>query len=420
MPSTVVIGAQWGDEGKGKVVDLLGGNADIVVRFNGGNNAGHTVVVKGEKYKFHLMPSGIIQGKKCCIGAGVALDPRVLKQEIIQLGGKFKVMLSIDPRTQIIMPWHNQLDKAKEIAKGDAKIGTTGRGIGPCYADRATRTGIRFEELVNSEKLGKKIDLIYPQKERLLKEIYGQEMAMSKEEIFKEYNSLGTEFAKHLEDVSIIVSKNMNEGKNVLFEGAQGTFLDNDFGTYPYVTSSHPTAGAIFTGVGIGVRPIERIVGIVKAYTTRVGEGPFPTELEDDLGEQIRQKGAEFGTTTGRPRRVGWFDAVLVKTAHRLNGFTEITLTKVDVLSGLEKVKVCTGYECEGKTIDFVPSNLDDLKKCKPIYTELPGFEIKEGTTSYDELSKEAKDYVAFIEKELGIPAKIVSVGPGREETIVR
>ncbi len=420
MPSTVVIGAQWGDEGKGKVVDLLGGNADIVVRFNGGNNAGHTVVVKGQKYKFHLMPSGIIQGKKCYIGAGVALDPRVLKQEIIQLGGKFEVKLSIDPRTQIIMPWHNQLDKAKEVAKGDAKIGTTGRGIGPCYADRATRTGIRFEELVNSEKLGKKIDLIYPQKKRLLKEIYGQEMAMSKEEIFKEYNALGTEFAKHLEDVSIVVSKNMNEGKNVLFEGAQGTFLDNDFGTYPYVTSSHPTAGAIFTGVGIGVRPIERIVGIVKAYTTRVGEGPFPTELEDDLGEQIRQKGAEFGTTTGRPRRVGWFDAVLVKTAHRLNGFTEITLTKLDVLSGLEKAKVCTGYECEGKTIDFVPSSLDDLKKCKPIYTELPGFEIKEGTTSYDELSKEAKDYVAFIEKELGIPAKIVSVGPGREETIVR
>ncbi len=418
MTSTIVIGAQWGDEGKGKVVDLLAKDADLVVRFNGGNNAGHTVVVQGKKYKFHLMPSGAIQEKKCLVAAGIALDPNVLKKELGQL--EQEIDLVIDPRTQIIMPWHNALDNAKETAKGKGKIGTTGRGVGPCYADRASRTGIRFCELVDSEKLKEKIGTGFEAKEKILKNVYGAEMPASKEEIFAEYNALGKEFASYYGDVSLKVSNALKEGKNVLFEGAQGTFLDNDFGTYPYVTSSHPTAGAIFTGVGIGVRPIERIIGIVKAYTTRVGEGPFVTELEGKLGDEIREKGKEFGTTTGRPRRVGWLDLVLLKTSIRLNGFTEIALTKLDVLTGLEKIMVCTEYKWEREKIQELPADLEKLSKCKPVYKEMPGFEMDSSATSFGQLPKEAQDYVAFVEKELGIEAKIVSIGPGREETIVR
>ena len=420
MVSTIVIGGQWGDEGKGKVVDLLAKDADLVARFNGGNNAGHTVVVDGKTYKFHLMPSGAVQGKKCFIGAGIALDPKVLKKEIEQLSENKELSLAIDPRTQIIMPWHNALDNAKEASKGDGKIGTTGRGIGPCYADRASRTGIRFCDLVDSERLKKKIDKEFEAKEKILKNVYNSEMPASKEEIFAEYNALGKEFAKYYSDVSKEVSTALEAGKNVLFEGAQGTFLDNDFGTYPYVTSSHPTAGAIFTGLGIGIRPIERIIGIVKAYTTRVGEGPFVTELEGELGDSIREKGQEFGTTTGRPRRVGWLDLVLLRTSIRMNGFTEIALTKLDVLTGLEKIMVCTEYECKGKKLQEFPADLDKLSECKPVYKEMSGFEMDSSATSMDQLPKEAQEYVAFIEKELDIKAKIVSVGPGRKETIVR
>jgi len=420
MPATVVIGAQFGDEGKGKIVDLLGEKADLVVRFNGGNNAGHTVVVKGQTYKFHLMPSGAIQGKKCCIGAGVALDPRVLKQEMQQLEGKFQVNLAIDPRAQIIMPWHNALDKAREEAKGKKKIGTTGRGIGPCYADRASRTGIRFADLVNGKRLGQRIETFFPGKEKELKAVYGKEMQESKEEILAEYAGLGKEFSQNLGDVSKEVCTALDKGKNVLFEGAQGTFLDNDFGTYPFVTSSHPLSGALFTGVGIGIRPIERVIGIVKAYTTRVGSGPFATELEGKLAEKIRETGKEFGTTTGRPRRVGWLDLVLVRTAIRLNGFTEIALTKLDVLSGLEELQVCTDYELEGRKIRELPADMDLWEKCRPVYKAVPGFEVKGNEKEFGELQEQARQYVKLVEKEIGIPAKIVSVGPGREETMQR
>jgi len=420
MPATVVIGAQFGDEGKGKIVDLLGEKADLVVRFNGGNNAGHTVVVKGQTYKFHLMPSGAIQGKKCCIGAGVALDPRVLKQEMQQLEGKFQVNLAIDPRAQIIMPWHNALDKAREEAKGKKKIGTTGRGIGPCYADRASRTGIRFADLVNGKRLGQRIETFFPGKEKELKAVYGKEMQESKEEILAEYAGLGKEFSQNLGDVSKEVCTALDKGKNVLFEGAQGTFLDNDFGTYPFVTSSHPLSGALFTGVGIGIRPIERVIGIVKAYTTRVGSGPFATELEGKLAEKIRETGKEFGTTPGRPRRVGWLDLVLVRTAIRLNGFTEIALTKLDVLSGLEELQVCTDYELEGRKIRELPADMDLWEKCRPVYKAVPGFEVKGNEKEFGELQEQARQYVKLVEKEIGIPAKIVSVGPGREETMQR
>jgi len=419
MASIVVVGAQFGDEGKGKIVDLLAEKADLVVRFNGGNNAGHTVVVQGKKYKFHLLPSGALQGKKCCIGAGVALDPRVLKEEMKQLEGEFSPKLLIDPRAQIIMPWHNALDGAKEAAKGKAKIGTTGRGIGPCYADRANRAGIRFCDLVDAERLREKIEKGFAENENVLKKVYNAEMPVSKEAIFGEYSALGKEFAKSMADVSVEASSALDEGKSVLFEGAQGTFLDNDFGTYPFVTSSHPIAGGIFTGVGLGIRKIERVIGIVKAYTTRVGEGPFVTELEGALAESVREKGQEFGTTTGRPRRVGWLDLVLLRTAARLNGFSEIALTKIDVLSGMKTIKVCTGYRCSGKSLKEMPADPELLSECVPVYREMPGFEIKGSEKKFGNLPKEAREYVAFIEKEIGARASIVSVGPGREETIV-
>jgi adenylosuccinate synthase len=419
MTSTVVIGAQYGDEGKGKIVDLLADKADLVVRFNGGNNAGHTVVVQGKKYKFHLMPSGAIQGKKCMVAAGVSIDPKVLKKEMEQLGGK-DISLVIDPRVQIIMPWHGALDMAKEEAKGKAKIGTTGRGIGPCYADRASRTGIRFCELVEEQRLKEKVEKQFGEKQALLQKVFGKEIGQSKEGILADYSSLGKEFSKYLGDVSKQVSEALNGGKNVLFEGAQGTFLDNDFGTYPFVTSSHPTAGAVFTGVGLGVRAFDRIIGIVKAYTTRVGAGPFVTELEGELADKIRTVGAEFGTTTGRPRRVGWLDLPLLRAAIRLNGFTEIALTKLDVLSGLEKVKVCTEYKCNGKRMKELPADLEELEKCKPVFEELPGFEVKGSEKEYTELPEKARAYVEFVEKALGVPIKIVSIGPGREETILR
>ncbi|MBN2067814.1 MAG: adenylosuccinate synthase [Candidatus Diapherotrites archaeon] len=417
--SIAVIGSQYGDEGKGKVVDLLAEKADLVVRFGGGNNAGHTVVVKGKKYKFHLMPSGAIQGKKCCIAAGVALDPRVLKQELEQLT-EFKFALVIDPRVQIIMPWHNLLDATSEQAKGKQKIGTTGRGIGPCYADRADRTGIRFVELIERERLKERLEAVFPIKEKILKAVYNSGMEISKEQIFKEYSALGEYFKQYLGDVSLLVSDSLKQGKNVMFEGAQGTFLDIDFGTYPYVTSSHPTAGSIFTGVGIGVMPIERVIGIVKAYTTRVGSGPFVAELEGKLGDSIREAGAEFGTTTGRPRRVGWLDLVLLRTSQRLNGFTEMALTKLDVLNGLDEISVCTEYELGGKRINERPADIEDLKNCRPLFKKFKGFSIPKDVKAYSELPEEARQYVEFIEKELNVPIKIVSVGPDRKETLFR
>lgn len=420
MPSTVVIGAQFGDEGKGKIVDLLAGKADFVVRFNGGNNAGHTVVVKGEKFKFHLMPSGAIQGKKCCIAAGVALDPAVLLEEMRELEGKCRYSLLIDPRTQIIMPWHRMLDATAEEAKGKQKIGTTGRGVGPCYADRADRTGIRFCELVDGKRLQERLDAVFPVKEKTLHAVYNSEMQLSKDEIFAEYSAFGQKLRQHLADVSVAVTEALKQKKTVLFEGAQATFLDIDFGTYPFVTSSHPIAGAIFTGVGLALQPIQRVIGITKAYTTRVGSGPFVTELLDALGDKIREVGAEFGTTTGRPRRVGWLDLVSLKTAQRLNGFTEIALTKLDVLSGLQEINVCIAYECNGKKLVECPADLKAIEKCTPVFKKFNGFSIKGTEKKFQQLPLAARQYVQFIEKELGVPVKIVSVGPGREETIFR
>ena len=417
--NTIVVGTQWGDEGKGKLTDIFAKDAELVVRYQGGNNAGHTVVVDDKTFKLHLLPSGVIQGKKCCIGAGVVLDPKVLLGEIDQLG--MKIDLSIDPRTQIIMPYHILLDSVSEIKKGVQKIGTTGRGIGPCYADRASRVGVRFDELINEKKLAEKMDKVYPLKEKIIKAVYEVEPDFTKESIIAEYSALGKKLAKYLGDVSIEVTDAMQAGKNVLFEGAQGAFLDNDFGTYPYVTASHPISGGVFTGVGIGVTKIDKITGIVKAYTTRVGEGPFPTELNDELGEKIREKGAEFGTTTGRPRRVGWLDLNILRTSKRLNSFTEIALTKLDVLNGLAKVLIATSYKVDGKETDQFPYDLEEVAKAQPVYEELPGFDFNpEDIKSFEDLPKEAQDYVKFIEEKLGVKIAIVSVGPKRNQTVMR
>jgi len=419
MGGTVIIGSQFGDEGKGKVTDFYSENADFVVRYQGGNNAGHTVVVNGKVHKFHLLPSGVVQGKRILIGAGVVLDPRVLRHELEELGSK-KIDLGIDPRTHIIMPWHNLLDEGREGSRGKTKIGTTKRGIGPCYADKAERLGIRFEDLVDGTRLREKIEEVYPIKKAVLEKVFSIKVPFSVKEIFDEYSALGGEFKKYLVDVSLETFNALEKKKNVLFEGAQGTFLDNDFGTYPFVTSSHPISGGVATGVGIPAAKITRIIGIVKAYTTRVGFGPFPTELGDKVAGHLTTKGQEFGTTTGRKRRVGWLDLPMLRTSMRLNGFTELALTKLDVLSGLDKIKVSRSYSVNGKEIIYFPYSNKGLGKAKPNYEEFDGFKITGKEKQYSELDRKARKYLEFIEKELGAPIKLVSVGPGREETILK
>ena len=419
MGITIIAGSQWGDEGKGKVTDYYGKDMEYVVRFQGGNNAGHTVVVGDKVFKFHLLPSGVVQDKICCIGAGVVLDPKVLLKELNEFGKK--VNLFIDPRVQIIMPYHILLDSLNETNLAKQKIGTTGRGIGPCYADRASRVGIRFDELINKDAFGKKLDKVLSMKFAIIEKVFGIKAEFTKESIFEEYSLLGEKLKEYLGDISIMVNDAINEGKEVMFEGAQGTFLDNDFGTYPFVTASHPISGGAFTGIGLGVRPVERIVGIVKAYTTRVGEGPFITELNDELGERIRKEGNEFGTTTGRPRRVGWLDLNLLRTSHRLNNFSEIAITKLDVLNGLDELKVAVSYNLDGKEVLDFPTSLLDVAKATPNYKTFKGFNFNPAEIKKEsDLPKEAIDYINFIEKEIGVKIKIVSVGPEREQTIIR
>ncbi|PIN85547.1 MAG: adenylosuccinate synthase [Candidatus Diapherotrites archaeon CG11_big_fil_rev_8_21_14_0_20_37_9] len=418
MPGTVVIGSQFGDEGKGKVTDFYSDKADLVVRYHGGNNAGHTVVAHGVTYKFHLLPSGIVHGKRILIGAGVVLDPRVLKKELSELKGKTDI--GIDPRTHIIMPWHNLLDAGREESRQKIKIGTTKRGIGPCYADKAERIGIRFEDLVDEQRLNEKIDEVYPIKKAILEKVYEIKVPFSKEEVFQEYSALGKEFKNYLQDVSLEVSDALHAKKNVLFEGAQGTFLDNDFGTYPFVTSSHPVSGGVAIGVGMAVNRIERIIGIVKAYTTRVGFGPFPTEQENSVGDYLVENGKEFGTTTGRKRRVGWLDLPMMRTSMRFNGFTEIAITKLDVLSGLEKVKVAKSYKVGDKKIEFFPYSNKGIENCEPVYEEFESFKITGKEKKYSDLPETARKYLEYIEEEIKAPITLISVGPGREETILK
>lgn len=421
MSALVLVGTQWGDEGKGKVTDFLADKADIVVRYQGGNNAGHTVVANGRELKLHLIPSGILySGKPCLIGNGVVIDPAILVAELEDLARQnvSTEHLRISPRAHIILPYHQRLDLCEEACKGNKKIGTTCRGIGPAYVDKTARVGIRVADLIDPEEFNSCLEYILQEKNRVLQHVYGTK-GFTYQEILNAYSKYADILRPYVEDVSIIINDALEKGKSVLFEGAQGTLLDLDHGTYPYVTSSHPIAGAACLGAGVGPTKINCVVGIAKAYITRVGEGPLPTELKDSLGDYIRERGQEFGTTTGRPRRCGWFDGVIARYATRINGLDHIAITKLDVLSGLNKVKVCTAYRYQGKLITEFPSTIKVLAECEPLYEELPGWqEDISHIQKYEELPLKAKDYLDRLADLAGVPVAIVGVGQGREKTI--
>ena len=424
MPNVVVVGTQWGDEGKGKIVDLLTEQAQVVARYQGGNNAGHTLVVGGEKFIFHLIPSGILHpGTVCCIGNGVVLDPEVFLGEIERLKSRgVKVgpeNLRVSERTQVIMPYHQRLDKAREKAKGAAKIGTTGRGIGPCYEDKVARRGIRVADLVNPELFRAKLQEALPEKNFLLEKFLG-DRPFSFEEIFAPYQEMGKALKPLMANVSVLLQTALQTDKNILFEGAQGTHLDIDHGTYPFVTSSNPVAGGAATGSGIGPNALHRVLGIVKAYTTRVGGGPFPTECLDKVGDHMVECGVEFGSTTGRRRRCGWLDMVVLKEAARLNGLTGLAITKLDVLSTLNPVRICVAYELDGERREVMPPTLSELERCQPVFEDLPGWtEDLRGVRHFEDLPVNTRNYLKRLEELAGVPIQIVSVGPDREETIL-
>ena len=423
MSNIVIVGTQWGDEGKGKIVDLLAEFADIVVRFQGGNNAGHTMVVDGKQFISHLVPSGILQGKTCLLGNGMVVDPGVLVEELDNLNSKGIDVgpdrLKISEKAHIIMPYHKEIDLARENKKGDQKIGTTGRGIGPCYEDKATRRGIRFVDILDPKDFEDKVKTILEEKNFYLKQYFSAE-TLDLSGIIDQYKGYADRLSAHVINISIVMNQAIRENKQILFEGAQGTHLDIDHGTYPFVTSSNTVSGNACCGSGIGPKEISGVVGIVKAYTTRVGSGPFPTELFDEIGDKIQKKGAEFGATTGRRRRCGWLDTVILRNAARLNGLTGLVITKLDVLDGLEDLKVCTGYEHNGKIIRDFPASLKTLGFCKPIYEVLPGWmEDISDIRKIEDLPKNARQYLNRIAELTETPIDIVSVGPGREETIV-
>ncbi|RJR53184.1 MAG: adenylosuccinate synthase [Desulfobacteraceae bacterium] len=423
MGNVVVIGTQWGDEGKGKVVDLMAERADLVVRFQGGNNAGHTLVVNGIKTICHLIPSGILhKTKRCLIGNGVVVDPEVLIQEIDSLRDKGVDLgpnrLSLSEKAHLIMPYHRALDLARESSKGEAKIGTTGRGIGPCYEDKVARTGIRALDLLDPEVLEEKIRINLEEKNFLLTRLLKAE-ALELRSIIDASLEMAAILKPYITDVSVEIDEAIRGGKKILFEGAQGTHLDVDHGTYPYVTSSNPISGSACAGAGVGPDKLHHIVGIVKAYTTRVGAGPCPTELLDETGEYLQTRGAEFGATTGRRRRCGWLDLVAVTDSVRLNGLTSLAITKLDVLTGLKTLKICVAYELNGKRIHSLPAGLKALSQCVPVYEEHPGWrEEISGARDLDELPGAAREYLKRIEKITGVDLSIVSVGAGREQTI--
>ena len=423
MSNIVIVGTQWGDEGKGKIVDLLAEFADIVVRFQGGNNAGHTMVVDGKQFISHLVPSGILQGKTCLLGNGMVVDPEVLVEELDNLNNKGIDVgpdrLKISEKAHIIMPYHKHIDLARENMKGDQKIGTTGRGIGPCYEDKATRRGVRFVDLLDPKEFAEKVKTILKEKNFYLENFFSAK-TLDPVSIIDQYKGYADRLSPHVINISIVMNQAIKENKQILFEGAQGTHLDIDHGTYPFVTSSNTVSGNACCGAGIGPKEINGVVGIVKAYTTRVGSGPFPTELFDEIGDKIQKKGAEFGATTGRKRRCGWLDMVLLRNAARLNGLTGLVITKLDVLDGLEDLKICTGYEYNGKIIRDFPASLKMLGSCKPIYEVLPGWpEDISDVRKLQDLPENAKNYLNRIEKLVETPIDIISVGPGREETIV-
>ncbi len=424
MANVVVVGAQWGDEGKGKVVDIYTEFADDVVRYQGGNNAGHTLVVGDEKVVLHLIPSGILHaGKRCIIGNGVVLDPEVFIREITNLkaSGKFQddSCLLVSESLHLIMPYHKRIDIAREAKSGEKKIGTTGRGIGPTYEDKIGRRGIRLMDLLDREQFARKLKDNLAEKNFILEKLLG-EKPFTFEEIFDEFNRYAEVLKKYCADTTLVLHNDIKVGKKILFEGAQGTLLDVDHGTYPFVTSSSTCAGGACTGSGASPRDIHEIIGISKAYVTRVGSGPFPTELSDATGEKMRQIGQEFGATTGRPRRCGWFDAVVVRFAVRVNGLTGIALTKLDVLSDFDTIRICTGYLLNGEKVQEVPASLDKFEKCQPVYEEMPGWRSDiRGAKTFADLPEKARNYVKRLEQLVGCPIVIVSVGPRRDETII-
>lgn len=422
MASVVVIGTQWGDEGKGRITDYLASKSDMVVRYQGGTNAGHTVEVGDEKYKLHLIPSGILhEGKVCVIGNGVVVDPVALVEEIQTLENRGVNVnnLKVSDRAHLIMPYHKTLDGLSEDMLGENSIGTTRRGVGPAYMDKAQRVGIRVVDLLDRDIFEAKLEQNLKAKNNLLKKVYGME-GFKKEDILDLYLDCAEKIRKYVTDTTVIISDAIKKGKNVLFEGAQGTLLDIDFGTYPYVTSSHPIAGGVCIGAGIGPTFIDRVVGVVKAYTTRVGKGPFPTELFGEIGDFIRDKGAEYGTTTGRPRRCGWMDTVIVRYAIRVSGISRIAITKLDTLGGLKKLKICTGYKYKDRIIRDFPASLKLLAECEPIYEEMDGWdEDISHVRSFDELPVNAQKYVKRIQELCETRVCFVSIGPKRSQGIM-
>ncbi|MET9768207.1 adenylosuccinate synthase [Streptomyces sp. NPDC006415] len=421
MPALVLLGAQWGDEGKGKATDLLGGSVDYVVRYQGGNNAGHTVVVGDQKYALHLLPSGILSpGCTPVIGNGVVVDPAVLLSELSGLNerGVDTSKLLISGNAHLITPYNVTLDKVTERFLGKRKIGTTGRGIGPTYADKINRVGIRVQDLYDESILEQKVEAALEQKNQLLAKVFNRR-AIEAGKVVEDMLQYAEQIKPFVADTTLILNDAIDEGKVVLFEGGQGTLLDVDHGTYPFVTSSNPTAGGACTGAGVGPTKISRVIGILKAYTTRVGAGPFPTELHDEDGEALRRIGGERGVTTGRDRRCGWFDAPIARYATRVNGLTDFFLTKLDVLTGWEQIPVCVAYEIDGKRVEELPYNQTDFHHAKPIYENLPGWseDITKAKT-FDDLPKNAKAYVKALEEMAGAPISAIGVGPGRTETI--
>ncbi len=424
MPTKVIIGAQWGDEGKAKIIDILSEKADVVVRCQGGNNAGHTVTVNEEVYKFHLIPSGILYpGKTCVVGNGVVIDPEGILAEIDNLVSKDIDVstLKMSSRAHLVMPYHKALDKAKEelSAKEGKDIGTTMKGIGPCYMDKAERTGIRVCDLYHDEVFKEKVRTNVKIKNAMLKYVYNQEVQFDPEEIIANYMNYRERLRVYIDDTTVTVYEAIKAGKDVLFEGAQGTLLDLDIGTYPYVTSSHPVTGGACIGAGIGPTMIDECIGVMKGYITRVGKGPFPTELEDEIGERIRQEGHEYGTTTGRPRRCGWFDAVIGEFAVRTSGLTQIALNKIDVLKDIKTLKICVGYELNGEVIKYFPASLEDLELCKPVYEEMEGWGDISHIRTYEALPESVKKYLTRIEELCGCKITMVGVGPNRDQNIV-
>jgi adenylosuccinate synthase len=421
MSSVVVVGTQWGDEGKGKITDFLSENAEVIARYQGGDNAGHTIQFNGVTYKLHLIPSGIFSPEKISvIGNGVVLNPKSLITELAYLHERNVTTdnLRISDRAHVILPYHIRLDQLQEEAKGDNKIGTTNKGIGPCYMDKAARVGIRVADLLDRDVFAERLKINLAEKNRLFTKMYDSE-PIEFDDIFEEYYEYGQQMKQYVCDTSVILNDALDQGKRVLFEGAQGVMLDIDQGTYPFVTSSNPVAGGVTIGSGVGPSKINKVVGVCKAYTSRVGDGPFPTELFDEIGSRIREVGREYGTTTGRPRRVGWFDSVVMRHSKRVSGITNLSLNSIDVLTGLETIKICVAYrKPNGEEISHYPASLVELGQCKPVYEELPGWsENITGCRSLEELPENARNYVRRISELVGVRISTFSVGPDREQT---